>query len=72
MFAWWGYATDDLGNNYDSAGGACGENSDKNKKYTGGVLSFVPLIKEEISFLDVTMIAEKMGKEIKCEFRVVF
>jgi hypothetical protein len=37
----WGHATDNLGNDYDSAGGAFGLSDDE--KATEGVISFVPL-----------------------------
>jgi hypothetical protein len=68
--AWHGYAEDDLGNSYQSAGGAFGLSSDCT--HTDGVLSFVPLLDESVSQLRVTMISERISPEFKCEFVISF
>lgn len=72
ILTWWGYARDDHGGDYQSAGGASGLSPDG--KYTDGVLSFLPLPNEEVKRLDITMISILRGTdtETKCEFSVIF
>jgi hypothetical protein len=69
FLSWKGYATDNFGTEYDSRGGACGISQDG--EYTDGVISFLPLITKNISFLDVTMISERIDPEVQCQFRVL-
>jgi hypothetical protein len=70
LFTWRGHAKDDSGNEYNSWGGACGLSSDGN--FTDGVLSFTPIFEENILFLDVTFIPEKMRTGEEYSFRVTF
>lgn len=50
LFVRWNYhATDDEGNNYIEAGGACGLSKDG--QFTDGVLSLIPLPSKNASFL---------------------
>lgn len=71
IISWWGYARDDDGSDYQSAGGASGAS---NGEHTNGVLSFLPLPGEEVKRLDITMILILNGieTETKCEFSVFF
>lgn len=71
IISWDGYARDDHGGDYQSAGGASGP-SDGDR--TDGVLSFLPLPGEEVKRLDITMILILNGIDIgtKCEFSVFF
>ncbi len=70
IISWWGYARDDHGGDYQSAGGASGLSPDG--EHTDGVLSFLPLPGEEVKRLDITMILILNGieTETKCEFSV--
>jgi hypothetical protein len=70
LFTWGGYAKDNHGNEYNSCGGACGLSLDG--EYTEGVLSFAPLFEKAISFLDVTMVTERIYTDDKYIFRVLF
>ncbi len=70
LFTWWGYALDNQGGDYQSAGGACGLSRDG--EYTDGILSFLPRTHEGVNRLDITMISERIKPEIKCEFSVSF
>jgi hypothetical protein len=70
ILSWKGYAIDNFNTIYDSKGGACGISQDG--KYTDGVISFLPLITENILFLDVTMISERIVPEVQCQFRILF
>jgi hypothetical protein len=66
---WWGYARDNTGGDYQSAGGARGQSPDGT--YTEGVLSFVPVPGEWVKTIEITIIAtEGNGKETKCEFTI--
>ncbi len=59
LFTWGGSAVDNLGNYYNSCGGACGLSADG--KFTEGVLSFMPVMEEDTLFLDffTTLLAKK-------------
>ncbi|MBE9037320.1 hypothetical protein [aff. Roholtiella sp. LEGE 12411] len=72
IVSWWGYARDDHGGDYQSAGGASGPSPDG--EHTDGVLSFLPLPSKEVKRLDITMILILNGieTETKCEFSVFF
>ena len=72
IISWEGYARDDHGGDYQSAGGASGPSSDGER--TNGVLSFLPLPGEEVKRLNLTMILVLNGieTETKCEFSVFF
>ncbi|MCY7279276.1 MAG: hypothetical protein LH702_37480 [Phormidesmis sp. CAN_BIN44] len=70
--SWRGYARDDQGGDYQSAGGALGLSDSEQR--TDGVLSFLPLPNEEVNCLDITMILIVDGIETKAkyEFSVSF
>lgn len=70
LFTWCGHAKDNSGNYYNSWGGACGLSSDG--KFTDGVLSFTPIFEENILFLDVTFIPERINTNEEYSFRVTF
>ena len=70
LFTWCGHAKDNSGNEYNSWGGACGLSSDG--KFTDGVLSFIPIFEENILFLDVTFIPERINTNDEYSFRVTF
>ena len=67
-----GYARDNHGGDYQSAGDASGVSS--SNTFTDGVLSFLPLPSEEVDCLDITMILILRGIETKtkCELSVSF
>ena len=67
---WGGYGEDNLGNSYQSAGGAFGLSSDST--HTSGVLSFIPLLDENVGQLRITMVSERITPEVKCEFTISF
>jgi hypothetical protein len=82
FFSWGGYAVDNLDNHYNSYGGACGLSTDG--KFTEGVLSFIPAMKEDvvflefftpllkdIFFLDVTFIPEMINITDEYTFRIL-
>lgn len=71
VITWWGYARDNHGGDYQSAGGASGVSSNT---FTDGVLSFLPLPSEEVNCLDITMILILRGidTKTKLEFSVSF
>jgi hypothetical protein len=81
LFTWYGYAVDNLGTQYNSCGGACGTST--NGQFTEGVLSFIPVMTEDILFLefltpllkdifflDVTFIPERIDVTAQYTFRI--
>lgn len=75
IITWGGYARDDRGEDYESAGGAFGLSPDKT--HTDGVLSFVPfphsdILRLDILRLDITMVSGGLDPGKEYSFSVSF
>lgn len=67
LITWGGFAKDNLGNDYEYAGGACGKSSDGT--HTEGIISFSPLPNKKIDKLEITLVSG--GIDPRIEFEVV-